>query len=83
MTDLFPQRLRELRQRRKLSRCVVSELCGLNRDAVRRYERGEALPSLPALISIADFFGVSLDYLCGRSDNSGTAQKFSTTISTT
>lgn len=64
----FPERLRRLRERRKVSRYVVSELCGLNRNAVRRYERGEAEPNMKALINIADYFEVSLDYLVGVSD---------------
>lgn len=64
----FPERLRRLRERRRVSRYVVSELCGLNRNAVRRYERGEAEPNMKALINIADYFEVSLDYLVGVSD---------------
>lgn len=64
----FPKRLRMLRERRRVSRYVVSELCGLNRNAVRRYERGEAEPTMKALINIADYFEVSIDYLVGVSD---------------
>lgn len=41
-------------------------MCGLNPDAVRRYERGEAEPTLSSLILLADYFEVSLDYLTGR-----------------
>lgn len=66
--DEFPNRLRQLRERQRRSRMVVSELCGLPPDAVRRYERGEALPSYEALVKLADYFEVSLDYLVGRSD---------------
>lgn len=33
-----------------------------------RYERGEREPTASALVQIADFYGVSLDYLVGRSD---------------
>lgn len=64
----FPERLRRLRERNRLKRCVLSELCGLNRNAVRRYELGEAEPTLSTLESIADYFEVSVDYLIGRSD---------------
>lgn len=67
MADLFPERLRELREKERKSRKVLSELCGLPSDAIRRYERGEAKPSMDALIKIADYFSVSLDYLSGRS----------------
>lgn len=63
---VFQKRLREMRERRRISRRVLSELCGLNPDAVRRYERGEAEPTLSSLILLADYFEVSLDYLTGR-----------------
>lgn len=59
----FPERLRRLREERR----PVSELCGLEKSAVRRYERGERTPSMEALIALADYYEVSLDYLTGRS----------------
>jgi transcriptional regulator with XRE-family HTH domain len=64
----FPERLRKLREERKpiKSMAVVSELCGLPRGAVRKYERGEAKPNMSALIALADYYEVSLDYLTGR-----------------
>lgn len=67
MTDL-PDRLRRLREEKKpiKSMAVVSELCGLERGALRRYERGERIPSIDALVSLADYYEVSLDYLVGR-----------------
>ena len=62
----FPERLRRLRDKNGIKRYILSQRCGLHPDAIRRYERGEAEPDLRSLIAIADFFGVSLDYLCGR-----------------
>ena len=66
----FPERLRRLREEKKpvKSMAIVSELCGLERGAVRRYERGECLPSMEALIALADYYEVSLDYLTGRAN---------------
>lgn len=64
----FQERLQYLRERRHISRRVLSELCGLHPDAIRRYERGECQPTMDALIAIADFFEVSIDYLVGRRD---------------
>lgn len=65
----FPERLRRLREERRpvRSMATVSELCGLEKSAVRRYERGERTPSMDALIALADYYEVSLDYLTGRS----------------
>lgn len=62
----FRERLQYLRERRRISRKVLSELCGLHPDAVRRYERGEAKPDMESLIAISEFFEVSIDYLVGR-----------------
>ena len=64
----FPARLRKLREERRQSRVVVAELCGLSRGAIRYYERGERAPTMDALIAIADYFEVSLDYLTGRTN---------------
>ena len=68
MSQIFRQRLQGLREKRRISRRVLSELCGLSSDAVRRYERGEAEPNLKSLVQIADFFEVSTDYLLGLVD---------------
>ncbi len=64
----FPERLRRLRERKRLKRYVLSERCGLHRDAIRRYELGETKPTLDALERIADELEVSVDYLLGRTD---------------
>ena len=61
------KRLQQLREKKGISRKVLSELCGLNPDAIRRYEREEAEPTLHSLIAIAEYFEVSIDYLLGRS----------------
>ena len=64
----FAVRLQRLRESKKpvRSRKVTSELCGLPSDAIRRYERGEAEPTLSSLLLIADYFEVTLDELTGR-----------------
>ena len=64
--DEFSARLRYLRERRGISRATMSELCGLSKSMISKYERGERQPTLEPLIELADFFDVSMDYLCGR-----------------
>lgn len=64
----FRQRLQQLREKKRISRIVLSELCGLSGDTIRRYERGECEPTLHSLVAIADFFDVSVDYLLGRTE---------------
>ena len=66
MGDGFPARLRQLRQRRGISQRALSDLCGLGKSTVARYESGERVPTLAALEAIAEYFGVTLDDLAGR-----------------
>ena len=69
--NAFPERLKRLRERKRIKQYVLSELCGLHRD-----EAGEATPTTDALESIADKFGVSVDYLLGRTDNPMTVDDY-------
>ena len=47
---------------------ITSQLMGLHPDMLRRYERGESKPSTEALCLIGDYYGVSIDYLLGRTE---------------
>lgn len=62
----FSKRLRSLREAAGISRCTLSELCGLSSDSIRRYEIGEIVPSIQSMVAIADYFGVTVDFLIGR-----------------
>lgn len=66
MENIFGRRLQQLRERRRISRRVLAELCGLSRNTVGRYERGERAPSVGTVILLADYFGVTTDWLLGR-----------------
>lgn len=66
--NVFPVRLRKLREHEGISRVVLSQLCGLPDGAVRKYERGEVKPNMDSLVAIADYFHVSVDYLLGRTN---------------
>ena len=65
-SDKFPERLRRLRERRRMSRKALGECCGLSKNIIGQYERGEREPMASSLTAIADFFEVSVDYLIGR-----------------
>lgn len=62
----FAPRLQWMRERRGLSRRRLSELCGLSKNAIAMYERGEREPNAQSLVALADYFGVSVDYLLCR-----------------
>lgn len=64
--DEFPSRLRQLREGKGVSRQVLAECCGLSKNIIGQYERGEKTPSIETLVILADFFSTSIDYLLGR-----------------
>ena len=64
--DLFPVRMRKLRETRRINAKVLGELCGLSKNMIGRYEKGENIPSAKSLMAMASFFDVSIDYLLGR-----------------
>jgi len=62
----LPQRLRRMRKQERMSQTLLSQCCGLGKNAVSFYEAGQRLPSVESLVRLADFFGVSTDFLLGR-----------------
>ena len=65
--DELPTKLRMERARVKLTQAQVATKTGLTAAALCNYENGERMPTLQSLSALADFYGVSLDYLVGRS----------------
>lgn len=62
-------RLKELRKKRHISQVKLAMDLNMNQNTISRYERGEHEADYDTLIAIADYFGVSVDYLLGRTDN--------------
>lgn len=63
----FADRLKELRQERKLTQSDLANMLGIGRSAVAMYERGQRIPRYKTICFLADFFNVSADYLIGKS----------------
>ncbi len=61
-------RLLELRTEKKLSQRDVAKLFNISQGTYNNWENGKTQPSIEQLVSIADYFDVSLDYLLGRND---------------
>ena len=59
-------RIKELRERRGLTRIQVADRLGLSIVAVRKWERGQAYPSADKLPALADLLHCSIDELYGR-----------------
>lgn len=66
---MFADRLRSVRAERGLSQAELSEALGISRSALSGYESGRKLePNYGTLTKIADYFGVSVDWLLGRTE---------------
>lgn len=59
----FGERLKELRNNKKMSQSELAEFAGLHYTQIGRYEKNKSLPSSDILKKLADLFSVSIDYL--------------------
>lgn len=65
----FEERIKLLRETHHLSQEDLGKIIGVKRFSIYSYEKGRACPEMKGLIGLADYFGVSIDYLVGRTDN--------------
>ena len=59
--------LKDLRSQKKVTQDEMAQLLNIKRQTYSAYERGVSLPDIHALMKMAEFFGVSTDYLLGYS----------------
>jgi len=63
--DEFGKRLKILREQRELPLSKLAEAVGSTKSALSRYENGKVEPGLTVLRRLTEYFGVTLDWLCG------------------
>ena len=68
MREILAKRLRECRKEKNLTQMQVSIYCDITERAYQNYELMYREPKIEILVRIADLYDVSLDYLCGRTD---------------
>ena len=61
-------RLKALRKERRETQLQVAQAVGMGDRHYQRVENDEGLPGLEIFSALADHFGVSMDYLAGRTD---------------
>ena len=61
-------RIRELRQNNNMTMKALGSALSIAESTVSAYENGKREPDIDTLLRIADYFGVTLDYLTGRAD---------------
>lgn len=64
----FKDKIKELRMNRpqKTSQSVVANAIGVDRTTYSKYETGDSEPDFENVKKLADFYGVTVDYLLGR-----------------
>lgn len=65
----FSQRLKELRVNNKLNQTQLANFLKVGQRQISYYESGQDIPPIHTLIALSDYFGVSLDYLTGKSND--------------
>lgn len=64
-TDVFNQIL----QSKNITAYKLSQETGITQGMISYWKKGDRLPSAECLVVLADYFGVSVDYLLGNIDN--------------
>lgn len=72
---MYFQRLRDLREDRDMNQTQVAALLHTSQTVYSRYERGYQTIPVEHLLILADFYGVSTDYILGRTNIQHMAEK--------
>ena len=65
---VFAERLIDLRLGKKISQRKLAKELGVSHSAIQRWEAALQIPNLEMSSTIAQYFGVSIDYLAGLED---------------
>ena len=65
---MYQNRLRDLREDRDLTQKQIAELLKVHQTTYSDYELGQLNIPVSALHILADFYGISIDYLLGRTN---------------
>lgn len=69
LLQILSERLRDLRKAQNWGQETAAKNFDIPFRTYRRYELGERDAPFSIVVKIADFYGVSLDYLAGRTDD--------------
>jgi len=65
---IFAERLLELRKEKNISQAVLAKQLDVSFAVVCYWETDRSEPTAPNIVKIADYFGVTTDFLLGRTD---------------
>ena len=63
------KRIRDMREDKDLTQVQMGEILSCSQRVYSNYERGDIDIPTAILIKLADFYGVSVDYILGRTNN--------------
>ena len=66
---MYFTRLRDLREDKDMNQTQIAKLLFTSQTVYSRYERGVLTIPVEHLLILADFYGVSTDYILGRTNN--------------
>ena len=69
LINIFSERLKKLRDEHGLNTRALGEIIGTSNATISRYETGKRCPDLILVAKIAQYFDVSIGYLCGLTIN--------------
>ena len=61
--------LKLLRKQRGLTQLQLQLATGIEQSLISKFESGQRIPPTDTLLVLADFYGVSIDYILMRTDN--------------
>ena len=67
--DVMKNNLKKLRKERNLTQVSLQMQTGIEQALLSKFERGERIPPTESLVVLADFYGVSIDYILCRTEN--------------
>ena len=59
------ENIKKLRISKALTQKQLADVLGVTKTTVSNWETGSVIPNGKALSALADFFGVTTDYICG------------------
>lgn len=65
----YIKRIRDLREDNDKTQQEIANILNTSQTMYARYERGANELPIHHLIKLADYYGVSADYILGRTDN--------------
>ena len=65
---MLNEKIKELRKAKRVSQVEMASALGLTKQCVSNWENDNIQPSIEMLVKIADYFGVTTNYLLGRSE---------------